>query len=138
MDRALLLRPGWPSAEVERSLILLAVGRRDEALALARAHNAVEVFGLAGSGEDLAALRQRSGLSEHQMAGLAFFEGHYETFFDHFERDHSDFMDRNRALFDPALDRVRDHPRFKAWLARHGMEAAHERAQAWRAANPPR
>lgn len=138
IDEALLLKPGWTPAEVEKAMILRVLGRRDEALVLARRHDWVEVFGLAGSEEDLAALRRRQGLSEHRQAALAFFEGRYEPFFEHFERDHSDFMDRNRALLEPMLDPVRSHPRFKAWLARHGMEAAHDKAQVWRAANPPR
>ena len=118
-------------------MILLALSRSDEALAIARRFDWVDVFAVAGSAEDLAAMRQRSGLSEHRMAALAFSEGRFDVFFDHFEKDHSDFMGRNTALYDIALDPVRGHPRFKAWLARYGMEQAHEKAQAWRAANPP-
>ena len=136
IDQALLLDPEQISAQFERALILLALGRRDEALAMARRRDWIDIYGLAGSTEDLAAMRQRSGLSEHRVAALAFFEGRYEPFFDHFEQDHSEFMDRNRALLDPMLDRVREHPRFKAWLAKYGMVQAHERAQAWRAAQP--
>ena len=136
VDQALLLKPDWRNALFEKAMILLALGRRDEALAIARRFDWVDVFAVAGSAQDLAAMRQRSGLSEHRMAALAFSEGRYDAFLDHFEKDHSDFMGRNTALYDIALDPVRGHPRFKAWLARYGMEQAHERAQAWRAANP--
>jgi adenylate cyclase len=138
IEQALLLEPDWPEALFEKAMALLALGRREEALVIARRHNWIEIFGLAGSADDLAAARALSGLNEHRRASLAFFDGQYDTFFDHFEKDHSNFMDRNRAPFDPMLDRVREHPRFKAWLARHGMEQAHQKAQAWRAANPPR
>lgn len=136
IDQALVLRPDWLPAQFEKAMSLLGLGRRDEALALARPRGWVDVVGMAGSAEDLAAMRQRSGLNEHRQAALAFFEGRYDTFFDHFEKDHSDFMERNRAMFDPMLDRVREHARFKAWLARYGMTEIHDRAQAWRAANP--
>jgi adenylate cyclase len=138
IDQALLLDPNWPGAWFEKGYILLALGRRDEALAIGRRFDWVEILGRAGSAEDLAAMRQRSGLSEHRLAALAFYAGQYDTFFDHHEKDHSEFMDRNRALLDPELDPVRQHPRFQAWLARYGMQQVHERAQAWRAANPPR
>ena len=136
VDQALLLEPDWRAALLEKALTLLALGRRDEALAIARRYDWVDVLGLAGSTEDLAAMRRRSGLNEHRLAALAFFDGQYDTFFDHFEKDHSEFMDCNRAMFDPMLDRVREHPRFKAWLLRHGLVQAHERAQAWRASQP--
>lgn len=136
IDQALLLEPEWRSALFEKAKILLVLGRRDEALAIARRFDWIDIFGLAGSAEDLARMRQRSGLNEHRLAALALFDGQYNTFFDHFERDHSELMDRNRAMFDPMLDRVREHPRFKAWLARHGLVQTHDRAQAWRAANP--
>lgn len=137
VDQALLLQPDWRAALFERALVLLALGRRDEALAIARRYNWVDIYGLAGSVEDLAAARGSPGLNDHRQAALAFFDGRYEPFFDHFEQEHSEFMDRNRAMFDPMLDRVRTHPRFVAWLARHGLTQTHARAQAWRAANPP-
>ena len=136
MDQALLLQPDWRDALFEKAMILLALGQRDEALAIARRFDWVDVFAVAGSAEDLAAMRRRTGLNEHRRAALALYEGRHDEFFDHFEKDHSDFMGRNQALYDIALDPVRSHPRFKAWLARYGMEQAHERAQAWRAANP--
>jgi TolB-like protein len=136
IDQALLLQPASHPALIEKGFILLALGRRDEALALARRFDWVEIFGLAGSSEDLAAVRQRSGLGEHQMAALALFEGRYDVFFDHFEKDHTEFIDRSKALFDPVLDHVRDHPRFKAYLARYGIEDSQRLATAWRAANP--
>ncbi len=138
IEQALLLEPDWPAALFEKAQILLALGRRDEALVIARRYEWIDIYGLAGSTADLTAMRQRTGLNEHRMAALAFFDGRYDTFFDHFERDHSEFMDRNRAMFDPMLDPVREQPRFKAWLARYGLQQAHERAQAWRAANPAR
>jgi TolB-like protein len=137
IDQALVLEPDWRNALFEKAHILLALGRRDEALAIARRFNWIDLFLATGSAQDLAAARKTSGLSEHRRAALAFFDGDYDTFFDHFERDHSDFMSRNRAMFDPMLDRAREHPRFKALLARHGLTQTHERAQAWRAANPP-
>ena len=136
VDQALLLEPDGRGALIEKAMILLALGRRDEALAIARRFEWVDVFVVAGSAEDIAAMRRRTGLNEHRRAALALYDGRHDEFFDHFEKDHSDFMGRNQALYDIALDPVRSHPRFKSWLARYGMEQAHERAQAWRAANP--
>jgi TolB-like protein len=136
VEQALLLKPDWRAALVEKALVLLELGRRDEALALARPFAWVDVFVLAGSADDLASARRSTGLNEHRLAALALADGRYDIFFDHFEADHSDFMDRNIAMFDRALDPVREQPRFRAWLARHGMQDAHDKAQAWRAANP--
>jgi hypothetical protein len=92
-----------------------------------------------GTPEDKAALLRRQGLSPHAAAWQAFALERPDVVVEHLEAEHSDDIQaRNRVLFDSEYDPVRGLPSFKAWLAKHKLTEAHERAQAWRAANPVR
>jgi adenylate cyclase len=136
IDEALALYPNDSDCLDVKSAILLQLGRRNEALAIARRQDNVEILAQAGTREDLAALLRRTDLDVHQAAWVALARGQRDAFLDHLEMHVHELHFRGRALFDPALDPVRKLPRFKAWLEKCHLMAAHERAQAWRAANP--
>ncbi|HWH81210.1 MAG TPA: adenylate/guanylate cyclase domain-containing protein [Burkholderiaceae bacterium] len=139
IDEALTLTPGNDAAratQAEKAVILLRLGRRDEALTLARRIDDVDVLARAGTREDLVKLRRRTDLDAHDRAAVAMVGGQYDEFFDHLEAEHSVLPERCQVLFDPDVDPVRKLPRFKSWLEKYRLTAAHERAQAWRAANP--
>lgn len=90
-----------------------------------------------GTPEDKAALSQRKDLDPHAAAWQQFVAGRPDAVVEHLEADHStDLQQRARVLFEPEYDPVRELPSFRAWLARHKLTDGHERAQAWRAANP--
>jgi hypothetical protein len=66
-----------------------------------------------------------------------FLLGRPEAVVEHLEAEHSDDIQaRAPVLFDAEYDPVRELPSFKAWLARHKLTEAHERAQTWRTTNP--
>jgi hypothetical protein len=81
-------------------------------------------------------VQQHKDLNPHVAAWLQFVAGRPENVVEHLQADHAGIQQRSRVLFDPEYDPLRELPAFKAWLARHGLTEAHERAQAWRAANP--
>jgi hypothetical protein len=92
-----------------------------------------------GTPEDQAALVQRKDLSPHDAAWQQFALGRPDAVVEHLAAAHTDdIQGRNRVLFDAEYDPVRQLPAFKAWLAKNKLSEAHERAQAWRAANPVR
>jgi TolB-like protein/tetratricopeptide (TPR) repeat protein len=137
-EQALALDPenAWAQGEKVRSM--LALGRLDEALALARQRNMHTILIRYGTADDLAALQQRKDLDAHAQAWLRFAAGHPESVVEHLEAAHSSIQARNRVIFDPEYDPLRGLASFKTWLAAHGLTEAHERALAWRAANPVR
>lgn len=124
----------WAHGEKVRSL--LALGRHEEALALARARNLHTTLVRYGTPEDQAAMRQRKDLGAHAVAWQQFAAGQPDAVVEHLGVEHSLIQERGRVLFDPEYDPVRELPSFKAWLNKHKLTDAHERAQAWRMANP--
>jgi TolB-like protein/tetratricopeptide (TPR) repeat protein len=135
-EQSLALDPENPWALDEKVRSLLALGRRDEALALARQRNMHTILIRYGEPDDLAALQQRKDLNAHAMAWLHYAAGRPDDLVDHLQAAHSVIQERNRVLFEPEYDPVRDLPAFRDWLARHRLTEAQERALAWRAANP--
>lgn len=136
-EQALALDPNSLRAQAEKVHCLFMLGRRDEALRLARERDFTTLLIRYGAPEDLAALRARSNLGAHAGAWQQFLLGRPDAVVEHLEADHSgDIQDRARVLFDDEYDPVRALPSFAAWLARHRLTEAHARAQAWRAANP--
>jgi len=135
-EQVLALEPENEWGLGEKVLCLLALGRRDEALALARERNFNRILIRYGTPQDQAALRHRKDVSAHAAAWRQFAEGQPDAMVEHLEAEHSLVQERNRVLFDPEYDPLRELPAFKAWLEKHELTAAHERAQAWRAANP--
>jgi adenylate cyclase len=136
-ELALALDPNSVRALGEKAHCLLMVGRRDEALQLARERDFTTLLIRYGTPEDQAAMRQRRSLNAHATAWQQFLLGRPDAVVEHLEVDHShDIQDRARVLFDGEYDPLRRRPSFEAWLAKHRLTEAHERAQAWRAANP--
>lgn len=139
VEKTLALDPNYAPALAEKVRNLLMLGRRDDALSLARERNLRGLLIRFGTPEDQAALLQRKDLPPHDAAWQQFALGRPDAVVEHLEAEHTaDIQGRNRVLFDAEYDPVRGLPSFKAWLARHKLTEAHERAQAWRAANPVR
>jgi tetratricopeptide (TPR) repeat protein len=145
-DRSLSLLPGETQAQTWKTEALLMLGREAEALKIVREALAIDpqrrdftyVLARAGTPEERAAAvaapdprfanRTRSllavGRVDEALAGL--------------EADARDSVFSFQfVLFHPAFDGVRKDPRFVKMLENLRMTQAHERAQAWRAANPP-
>lgn len=136
-EKTLALDPNHLPALAEKARNLLMLGRRDEALSLARERNLRNLLIRFGTPEDQAALLQRKDVMPHGAAWQQFALGRPDAVVEHLEAEHTDdIQERNRVLFNSEYDPVRELPSFKAWLARHKLTEAHERAQAWRAANP--
>jgi tetratricopeptide (TPR) repeat protein len=121
--------------------ILLDLGRKAEALALARQVAAKEppgplrVLAALGSPQELAAI-EKQALKPRDRAYLDLYRGRTVAFLEWLNTG-AFFGDRAGALFNPALDPVRNTPGFKAWLEKHGLTKAQDRALAWRMAQPP-
>jgi adenylate cyclase len=136
-EQALALDPESRWGQDQKVRCLLLLGRRDEALALARERSMHTILLRFGTPEDQVALSQRQDLNPHAVAWQQFVAGRADAVVEHLEVDHSsDLQERARVLFEPEYDPVRELPSFKAWLAKHRLTEGHERAQAWRAANP--
>lgn len=136
-DQALALDPDNREAQEERLRCLLLLGRREEALRIARERNMHTILLRYGTPEDQIALSRRTDLNPHASAWQQFVAGRPDAVVEHLAAAHSsDFEGRAPVLFEPEYDPVRELPSFKAWLAKHRLTEAHERAQAWRAANP--
>lgn len=137
-EQGLALDPENMGALAEKVRSLLALGRRDEALALARERNFNTILIRFGTPEDQAALRLRKDVNAHVAAWQQFLAGRTDAFVEHLAAEHSLIQERALVLFDPEYDPVRGLPSFRDWLGKHNLTEAHERAQAWRAANPVR
>lgn len=136
-EQALALDPESRWAQGEKVQCLLLLGRREEALALARERSMHTVLLRFGASEDQAALSQRKDLDAHAAAWQQFVAGRPDAVVEHLEAAHaSDLQQRARVLFEPEYDVVRELPSFRSWLGRHKLTEGHDRAQAWRAANP--
>ncbi|MBI3156838.1 MAG: hypothetical protein HYZ20_15740 [Burkholderiales bacterium] len=139
VEKTLALDPNYVPALAEKARNLLMLGRRNEALGLAREHNLHNLLIRFGTLDDQAALLQRMDLTSHIAAWQQFALGRPDAVVEHLAAEHTDDIQaRNRVLFDSEYDPVRQLPAFKAWLAKNKLSEAHERAQAWRAANPVR
>ena len=118
------------------------LGRHAEALALARQVAAkdppgpLSVLTRLGSAQDRVAL-ERQATKPQDRAFLDLYLGRTEAFLEWLDASNPNFGVRGGTLFHPALDPVRNSPAFKAWLEKYKLTEAHDRAQAWRAANPP-
>lgn len=137
IEQALALAPNSQAAQQEKAHSLLLLGRRDEGLRLARERDLPMLLIRYGTPDDQAAMRQRKNLGAHDAAWQQHLLGRPDAVVEHLEVEHGDDIQaRAPVLFDAEYDPVRELPTFKAWLARHQLTEAHQRAQAWRAANP--
>jgi TolB-like protein/DNA-binding winged helix-turn-helix (wHTH) protein len=144
IDRSLILAPDDVRVSNVKARILLDLGRTAEALVLARQASTrhskytpleVDVFARAAPLAELTAIERRPDLPARSRARLALLRGNVDSYMNWLEQEP---VSKNAywVLFDPEVDVVRGSPRFKSWLERHQLTQAHERAQAWRAANP--
>jgi adenylate cyclase len=137
VDRAMALGIDARDGNFFRALILADLGRRDQARALMQQVGSVNLEAELGSAEELAALDRRTDLNSHQRAWVDLALGRHEAFVAHAQEHVHDIGWRAEALFDPRFDPVRKLPAFVAWLEQCKLTPSHERAQAWRKANPP-
>jgi adenylate cyclase len=142
VERAIAIDPDDHRFAGNKAAILMDLGRHAEALALARQVAAkdppgpLSVLARLGSDQDRAAL-ERQVTKPRDRAYLDLYLGRTEAFLGWLDTSNANFATRGRTLFNPALDPVRNSPAFKALLEKHKLTEAHDRAQAWRAANPP-
>ena len=120
-----------------KATILADLGRREEAREMARQLGSVSLSAALGSAEELAALDRRTDLNSHQRGWVDLALGRHAAFVAHAQEHVHDLGWRADALFNPLFDPVRKLPAFTAWLEQCKLTQSHERAQAWRKANPP-
>ncbi|MDP2136499.1 MAG: tetratricopeptide repeat protein, partial [Candidatus Didemnitutus sp.] len=149
LDRALALRPDSQQALAWKADTLSALGRHDEAVALVRRYPVADTVYAAGAVQILAraGLKKEAnealahilagGDSEVKFAGLVEL-GRMQEALDVLDPGAMGINGMGYYLFDPVFDPIRQNPRFVRMLATLGMTEAHARAQAWRAAHPPK
>jgi len=148
-DRALELVPGARYTLALRSAALARLGRGKEAMAAAdklEGGPASTFFGmsalaLTGHREPLEAALRRVGVDGRHSFGHAFLLlqlGRHGEALDEIDVNQvppGDYF--LRTQYEPGWDPVRNDPRFVAMLEKLGVKETHDRAQAWRKANPP-
>jgi TolB-like protein len=150
-NQALELAPGARFTLALKALALARLGQREAALASMQAiptgavntYFGVTALAIVGDFEPLEAqLRVTEandpGSNSFYRAYLLLHLAHPERALDAMDVDkvsQGDFF--LRMQYDPAWDAVRSTPRFRSLLATLGVTEVHDRAQAWRAANPP-
>jgi adenylate cyclase len=137
VERALALGIGARDGGILKAFILADLGRRDEARELARQLGSVGLTALLATAEEMPMLDRRTDLDAHQRSWVDLALGRHEAFVAHAQDHVHDIGWRADALFDPRFDPVRKLPAFVAWLEQCKLTQSHERAQAWRRANPP-
>lgn len=139
-EKALLLRPDWQAAQVGLVVALLALGEHEAATLqarelIARGSRAGQLWPAASAEDRLrlaAQVASRGSLRER--AELALAQGQPGPMLSLLERMPTLVADRPYLLFSRRYDRLRDEPRFQAWLQREGLSEAQARALALRAA----
>jgi len=137
VERALALGIGARDGGVLKGMILADLGRRDEARALAHQFDNPWLSTAVATAAELQAMDRRTDLDAHQRAWVDLALGRHAAFVAHAQDHVHDLGWRADALFDPRFDPVRRLPAFAAWLQQCGLTQSHDRAQAWRKANPP-
>jgi TolB-like protein/predicted Zn-dependent protease len=147
LDRALTLQPDAEQAAGLKAVVLAMRGERQAATVQARtisneasltAWLRVQVLALAGETPEAEALI--AGYSEGnliaKLCGLAAL-GRQEAALAALDPDWLVSTRVDWLLYHPIFDPMRNDPRFRSMLRTVGLEEAHARAQAWRAAHPP-
>ncbi len=144
IERALAIKAELPEAQAMKARTLAVLGRRDEALALARgiagregSWQAIDALRLAGGRRDLEALARQPDLDSSTRAFVALSLGRRTEFLDWFATRSWPLTNAGFLMFDPALDPVRQDPGFRATLDHMGLTEADARAQDWRARHRP-
>jgi adenylate cyclase len=146
VSQALVLLPESSILNGQRALLLAYAGRRDEAAALAGGkasgtYYAMRTMALLGDRSLIQQVLDRPGIREPGVFGLPYalaLAGRHDealTALANCQLRAGDYY--ARVLYEPAWDPTRADPRFRALLDGLGLSAAHDRAQAWRAAHPP-
>ncbi len=146
--RAMALQPDGQRPKMVLAHALALNGRMEEALALARKELSgsdpwqpsryFRILAMAGFREEAERIYREKGRGydvQMKAAALAAL-GRWPEFFETWQVE-SVNSQAPFPLYDPLYDPVRKDPRFLAVLNQIGLGAAHERAQAWRAAHPP-
>lgn len=148
LQRAAALHPTGVQIRCKQALLLIRLGRRDEALAAARAlaadsaaeepdyrlSIAAAILWTFGERAEADTLLNRIAVdSEDRPIALAY-SGRLEEFLRHLDEVTVNWCDH--LWFDPALESVRTHPAFRAWVERVGLTEEFARAETWKAANP--
>jgi TolB-like protein/Tfp pilus assembly protein PilF len=142
IDRAIALSPDNARIAAVKARILLGLNRHAEALTLARQavevvpfkQDALRVLATVGTSADIALAKDKASRPS-DIAALDLYLGHGDAFLSWLET--TEVTRVGGLLFDPALDPLRDTPRYRAWLGRTNLVEAQERATAWRVAHPP-
>ena len=147
-ERAVALQPDSWRAVAAKSAALWAVGRKEEAVTVARSveesnpssqglGRALLVLGRAGLTAEIESKRNVSGgLANLVRLQGAVAMGRWDEFFSNWGPNMLT-VDDPWFLYAPELDAVRGDPRFLSVLKEAGLDEAHTRVQAWRKAHPP-
>jgi len=128
-----------------KSRALLALGRTDKAVAVARGLTAetdyqvwalVDMLAGAGRQAEAEALLAQVKDSSWRWFALASL-GHRADSVAAFDAQRLAFIQLTEFSFEPSFDPIRADPRIVQGLAALGLTEAHARAQAWRKAHPP-
>ena len=149
VERALALKPDSLQASVWKALCLSQLGRHAEAVALLRSipwadggyyHFAITVFvraGLTAEAEQALARVPKDDYGNLRALGLARI-GRPQEALEALDPATTNIANAVELLYLEQYDPIRNDPRFIKYLATLGLTEANARAQAWRAAHPPK
>ena len=144
-ERAVALQPDALQALRGKWEALSNLGRLEEALTIAQSpvfreqqYRTVALLVRAGRKDEAAKLYANlpslpRRLTTSPLAAL----GRYDEALDSLQPDNAPMLLVSGHLYLDTLDPIRNDPRFVTYLTTLGIKAAHDRAQAWRAAHPP-
>jgi tetratricopeptide (TPR) repeat protein len=148
LARAAALRPSSVQIRCKQVRLLQRLGRRDEALAAARAlaadagaeepdyrhAEAAVVLHLLGETAEAEAEIRRIPPGSDQLPTALIYFARTSEFIQRLDDLSINWIED--VWFDPALDAIRAEPAFREWTRKVGLGEAFARAEAWHAANP--
>jgi TolB-like protein/Tfp pilus assembly protein PilF len=144
-DQALAIQPGALQPLTQKPWVLRRLGRESEARAILLGvpdrnflllANRIEVLAAGGLRQEAAALFAGLDAKTTDVAFLLAQLGRPDDALAALDAANAISVMVERWLFEPAIDPLRNDPRFTKFLATLGLTEAHARAQAWRAAHP--
>ncbi len=144
-ERALALQPNNSQALSTKMQALSHLGRHDEALALCRTlaeQNQAGIRGVAilvraGRLAEAQKLYEGASTAPGRRPTLLALLGRKEEALNTLRAEDAEVITMTGVYYNDSFEQVRDDPRFVRFLTALGVKAAHDRAQAWRAAHPP-